>query len=94
MMLPAFSLVILAALTFVAGLALGFGYFAVLRRTIDLYVAGQGRLVPALLTLGRVAAAVLFLAFAARNGPLPLVMSFIGFLLARAGVLRAARRAM
>jgi hypothetical protein len=92
-MLPAFSPGIVAGLTFFAGLAFGFGYFAVLRRTIDLYVAGQGRLVPLILTLGRAATAILFLAVAASNGPLPLLMSFVGFLLARAVMLWAVRGA-
>ena len=82
----------LAALVAVtAGLAFGFAYFAVLRRTTDLYGAGGGRLVPAALTLGRVAGAMLFLGFAARLGALPLMAVFGGFLLARSLALRAVR---
>lgn len=77
-----------AAMT--AGLAFGLAYFAVLRRTIDLY-GGGSHLVPAVLTLGRVAGAILFLGFAARLGALPLLAVFGGFLLARSLALRAAR---
>ena len=69
----------IAALTLLAGLALGPAYFGVLQRTVDLYTAGHGRLVPAVLTLGRLTAAILFLAFAAKIGALPLLASFMGF---------------
>ena len=81
----------LTALFAFAGLAFGFCYFAVLRRTADLY--GRGRLVPAALTLGRLGAAILFFSLASRNGALPLLTGFLGFLLARGLALRAARRA-
>jgi len=84
---------IAAAVAFLAGLAFGFGYFAALRRTVDLYAAGRGRLVPTVLTLGRLAAAILFLAVAARSGALPLLASFMGFLLVRTLALRVVRRA-
>jgi hypothetical protein len=63
------------------GLAFGLAYFAVLRRTVDLHSAGHGRF------------AILFLGVAARVGTLPLLSSFIGFLLARALALRAVRGA-
>ena len=94
MTLPVFVLNTATCVTFFAGFALGFGYFAVLRRTVDLYVAGNDRLVPAILTLGRLAAAILFLVIAARSGAQPLVASFMGFLLARGLALRAVRRAI
>jgi hypothetical protein len=81
----------LALVAVTAGLAFGLAYFAVLRRTIDLYGAGGGRIVPAALTLGRVAGAILFLGFAARLGALPLMTVFGGFLLARSLALRAVR---
>ena len=77
-----------AAVGFFAGLAFGVAYFVLLRQTVELYAAGHGRLVPAVLTLGRLAAAALFLAGAASIGALPLLASFIGFLLARAVALR------
>jgi hypothetical protein len=93
MMLPAFAPCIAVAVTFFAGLAFGSGYFAVLRRTIDLYSTGHRRLLPAILTLGRFAAAILFLAATASSGALPALASFAGFLAARAVALRALRRA-
>jgi len=93
MMQPAFAPSIVIAGAFFAGFVFGFAYFVVLRRTIDLYIAGRGRLVPALLTLGRLGALTLFLVITARNGALPLLASFIGFLMARAVALRVARKA-
>lgn len=93
MMMPVFAPGFVAALAFLAGLAFGFAYFAVLRRTVDLYSAGHGLLMPAILTLLRPAAAILFLGVAARLGALPLLISFMGFLLARAMSLRVVRRA-
>lgn len=74
-----------------AGLAFGLAYFAALRRTVLLLGSG-GRLGPAALSLGRIAAAVIFLGLAARFGAVPLLAAFLGFLLARALALRALRR--
>ena len=82
-----------AVLSAVAGLAFGRAYFAALRRTVDVYVAGRQRLVPAILTLARIAGATVFLAGAVQFGALPLLMAFLGFLGARALALHAARRA-
>jgi hypothetical protein len=81
------GIAIVASFAF-AGLAFGLAYFAVLRRTVDLHAAGHGLLVPALLTIGRLATAILLLGVAARVGALPLLSSFIGFLLARTLALR------
>jgi hypothetical protein len=78
---------------FLAGLAFGFAYFAVLRRTVDLYAAGHGLFVPAVLTLGRFATAILFLGIAARIGALPLLSAFVGFLVARTFALLFVQRA-
>jgi hypothetical protein len=75
-----------------AGFILGLAYFAAVQRTALLFVAGGGWLAPVALTLGRIAAAVLFLALAARLGAAPLLAGFAGFLLARAIALRVARR--
>jgi hypothetical protein len=75
----------------VAGFAFGLGYFAALRRTVELYGARVARLVPIALTLGRIAAAILFLGLAVAQGALPLLAAFLGFLLARSLALRAAR---
>ena len=75
-----------------AGLVVGFVHFAALRRTVDLYSAGRGRLAVAALTFGRITAAIVFFGLAARLGVLPLLSAFLGFLLARLLALRAPRR--
>jgi hypothetical protein len=76
----------------VAGFGFGLGYFAALRRTVEFYGAGRASLVPIALTLGRIAAAIVFFSLAARFGALPLLAAFLGFLLARSLALRAAWR--
>ena len=81
-----------AAAFVAAGLAFGRIYFAVLRRSVELYAAGNGRLVPLALTVARIAGAIVFLGFAVHFGALPLLATFGGFLIARAWSLRAARR--
>jgi len=93
MTMPIFAPGLEAATAFLGGLAFGCAYFAVLRRTVDFYTAGRGLLVPALLTVGRLATAILFLAVAARVGALPLLLAFLGFLVARMLALFAARKA-
>ena len=80
-----------AAAALLAGFAFGLAYFITLRRTVDLFAAGRGRLMPAVLTVGRLGASILFLAIAAKSGALPLLGGFMGFLLARAAALRALR---
>jgi hypothetical protein len=75
-----------------AGLVVGLVHFAALRRTIDLYSAGHGRLAAAVLTLGRIAGTIVFFCLAAKLGALPLLSSFLGFLLARTFALCAVRR--
>jgi hypothetical protein len=74
-----------------AGVAFGLVYFLALRRTVALFTAGRGWLLPAALTLGRIGAAVIFLGLAAKLGATALLATFIGFQLARAFALRAAR---
>ena len=74
---------VLAAAWAVGGLLLGAAYFAALWRTSGLLFAGGGRAMPAILTLGRFAAAVLVLAAATRCGAMPLLTAFFGFLIAR-----------
>jgi hypothetical protein len=75
-----------------AGLLFGLVYFRTLRWTVQLYESRR-LAAPAALTLGRFAGGALFLGFAARLGPLPLLAAFLGFLLARALVLHTIRRA-
>lgn len=85
--------VAVAGIFAVAGLGFGLAYFAALRQSLDCYAARRGRFMPAALTFGRFVAAVLFFAFMARAGRTPLLMAFIGFLLARAFASRAVRSA-
>jgi hypothetical protein len=75
-----------------AGFVFGLFYFAALWRTATLFAEGKGRAGPVALTLGRLAAAALFLAITARLGAAPLLGAFFGFLLARAVALRLAGR--
>jgi hypothetical protein len=86
------SILAVASALAVAGFAVGLAYFAMLRRTVSLYGSGNRRLAPAALTIGRIAGAAAFLLLAARLGPLPLLATYLGFLLARGLALRAARR--
>lgn len=82
----------IAAVFATAGLLSGQAYFAALRRSVELYAAGSFRLVPAGLTLARIAGALLFFGLAARVGALPLLAAFLGFLLARSLALGSVRR--
>jgi len=76
----------------VAGLALGFAYFALMRRSTESYLAGGGWLAPLALTAARLAGTVAVLAVAAHFGAASLLAVFGGFLIARAIVLRRVRR--
>lgn len=86
------SVVARVALWSITGLALGAGFFSLLRLNVRLYgsrhwPAGIG------LHLGRWALLVTTLVFAARAGALPLLSAAIGVLTARTGVLLGARKA-
>jgi N-ATPase, AtpR subunit len=84
------SVVALGLAGAVAGLLYGRFHFAALRRTVELYGAGH-RLAPSTLTLGRLVGAIVFFGLAARLGALPLLSTFLGFLLARRLASRAVR---
>lgn len=86
------SVASLSAAMAAAGFAFGLAYFAALRRSIAFLAASADWHRPIALTLGRLAAAALFLLLAAKLGALPLLAAFVGFLAARAVALRAARR--
>ena len=75
-----------------AGVVVGLVHFAALWRSIELYSAGWGQLAATALTLGRIAGTIVFLVLVVRLGALPLLSSFLGFLLARALALHAARK--
>ena len=76
-----------------AGLVFGLTYFAVMKRTVALFVRSDGWVQPLALTLARIGAVVVFLFLAAKLGAAPLLAAFIGFLIARTLALRAERRA-
>jgi N-ATPase, AtpR subunit len=76
-----------------AGFVFGLVYFAAVEQTALLLAARRGLIGPISLTVGRVAAATLFLALAAQFGDASLLGAFLGFLLARAVALRKAGRA-
>jgi hypothetical protein len=84
--------VALAVAAAFVGLLFGIVYFAVLRRSVELYTGGRSGFAPAALTLGRLAGAIALFSLAAKLGTLPLLLAFLGFLLARWLALRAARR--
>ena len=88
MTISAFAPGTAVAAALLAGFAFGRAYFILLRRTVDLFAAGRGRLMPAVLTVGRLGASILFLAIAAKSGAFPLLVGFMGFLLARTAALR------
>ena len=82
----------IAVTTAFSGFAFGVFYFAALERSVTLFASDRRWLGPLALTLARMAAAVLFLGLAAKLGALSLLAALLGFLLARAVSLRAARR--
>ena len=82
----------LASAMAAAGLTVGLSYFALLRRTVQLYGSGHIHLASVALTLARLVGAAVFLAFAARLGATSLLAAFLGFLAARSVALRRARR--
>jgi hypothetical protein len=88
---PLLATIELAMAMGLAGIVFGLAYFAALQRTVVLFVSGRRWLGPLALTLARMVAAVIFLGLAAKLGALSLLASFMGFLLARAVALRAAR---
>jgi len=88
---PIIATPFLAMTMALAGFALGLAYFAALRRAVSLFAAGRSWIVPAALTSGRIAVAIVVLGFAAKLGAASLLATAIGFLLARIAAVRAAR---
>jgi len=82
----------IAIATAAVGFVFSLAYFALLRRTAILFTAGRGLILPAALTLGRLAAVTFILGVAAKLGAAPLLATFLGFLLARAVSLHAVNR--
>ncbi len=83
----------IAVLMAFGGFVMGLLFFAGLWWTIDHIVAGRERFSHLVLTLGRIGAAAICLAFAGVVGAVPLLASFLGFLLARNLAMHTARRA-
>jgi F1F0 ATPase subunit 2 len=73
----------IASAAALVGLAVGLVYFAALRRTVGLYTKGRSGFTVIASALGRIAGAIAFFSVTARLGALPLLSSFLGFLLAR-----------
>jgi hypothetical protein len=71
-----------------AGFLAGLAYFALLRRTAELFLAGGGWVRPAALTAVRLSGLVVLLVIAARAGAAALLAFFLGFLIARGLALR------
>lgn len=74
-----------------AGLVVGCGYFAALRRGVGLIVARGAAVWSVLWVLVRVGGAALFFALVVRWGAMPLLAAFLGFLAARHLAVRTAR---
>jgi F1F0 ATPase subunit 2 len=84
--------VLLAAGSFVGGLAAGIAYFAMLRSSVDRLARQRGRLGAVALSLARISVTIAVFIFVARMGALPLLVSFLGFLAARSLALLRVRR--
>jgi fatty acid desaturase len=79
------------AIAALAGLVFGWAYFATLRQTADLLVRPGRRHVAVVLTFARMLGAVTVLGLAALWGALPLLATFVGFLVARNIAMRRGR---
>jgi N-ATPase, AtpR subunit len=87
MFIPVLTITMVAA-----GFGLGLAYFATLRRAVVIFASGRGWLGPLGLTLGRIGAAALFFAAAAKLGAAALIAGLCGLLLARTFAVRPANR--
>jgi hypothetical protein len=81
---PGMTRALLPPLLALSGFGLGLLYFLAIRRTAGLIAGRGGWAAPALLTLGRLASALLIFGAIARCGAAPLLAAFLGFLAARA----------
>lgn len=75
-----------------AGVVFGMAYFALLRISVRSLITPHKGGIVAVLAVARIAASVALFASAAHWGAAALLAAFGGFLLARTGQLRAARR--
>ena len=86
-----FPALALATAAMIGGLLFGLAYFAVLGRSVVLFLQGNGLLLPAGMTLARLATAAAAFAVAAHFGALTLLTALLGFLAARLIALRLKR---
>lgn len=90
---PPLASTTLLLLPLLAGFGVGVVYFAALRRTVNRFAARDGWLMIVALTAGRIVVAVGTLAITARAGATAVLVTFLGFLLARTVALHRTRRA-
>ena len=88
-----FGPVVLFVVPLLAGFGVGLLYFAALHRTVKRFMVRDGWLEPVALTVGRFGVAVAVLTFVARTGVTALLLTFLGFLLARTVTLHRSRSA-
>ncbi|MEX1660746.1 ATP synthase subunit I [Thioclava sp. 15-R06ZXC-3] len=91
--LSALPMPILLSLSFLAGLALGYGYFRALRVTADMIVRGASAWLALALTVGRLALLGAGFYLAVLAGGLALLAALGGVLVAKTLMVRQARRA-
>lgn len=83
------DLILSIAVSGAAGLMGGIAYFALVRRSVELFLAPEGLWRGVALAGGRIGlAGLLFWAIAVKGGALPLVAALAGFLLARERMVR------
>jgi F1F0 ATPase subunit 2 len=90
---PSFEPIVMYLAPLLTGFGVGLLYFAALGETVKRLSARDGWLEPVALTLGRLGITIAVLAAAARTGAAALLVTFVGFLLARTLALHHARRA-
>ena len=83
----------LVALSLFVGALFGWCYFALLHRWVNAYLLRGAAFSILTSAIARLAAAAVFFTVAAHQGGLIVLAAFVGFLLARAYALRAARAA-
>jgi F1F0 ATPase subunit 2 len=85
--------VVLLLVPLLAGFGVGLVYFAALLRTVKRFIARDGWLEPVAVTVGRLGVAVAMFALAAHTSAVVLLVTFVGFLLARTVALDRSKRA-
>ncbi|WP_323780050.1 ATP synthase subunit I [Thalassovita sp.] len=89
--LHAIPLLVILPVCFAGGLVLGFAYFSILRRTVDLLVTGDQPILGLALTLGRFVLLAAGLYIAVLAGAFALLAALAGVLCAKRIMLRRTR---